>query len=597
MKTKRADIQIYRAIAVIAVILYHTNQTKFKYLYLGVDIFFVVSGYLMTILYLNTRYKIFIRKRLQRLIPSYIVVTFIFWVIITLQTFPFELKRIYNSLFSSHVGLSNYYFISQQSYFDSSSYQPLLHLWSLSIEVQFYLLAPMLFLLYKRYGIRSAIITAVCSFAIYLFVHNLVSEKIAFFSIVTRIWEFALGAIAGLIFTKYRPSFRPWQSILLAISFVALLTISSLITIPQKSEVLRVIVCLAVSFLLIQERRIPSENRIAVPLIFVGNISYELYLVHFPLKAVMSYEPLTSNRSQVLDSLLAVSTYLILTFLISFIVFKLVRRIDNLNWMKSFSILIAITVTVSSLIVVKPQLFYTSKEIKLSQSLEDYDRRRCDWSGRISNLTSLSCPVLQVEESEGKILLVGDSFANSIKPLVKTFALSQRHDLFINADNSRFIGNSFETTFINAKELEVEMLIFHSSQNVSRFELERIKFLQDSNQIPKVVIIQTTPIFNFSVGKQAVSELEGKSNPIRVHPRDLENYLDLSEPLMEGIGNLRYIKILPYLCPTYCVYSDKTGAALYFDRSHITNSGLKLLNPILNQLQEFIKSTDGQRKT
>jgi peptidoglycan/LPS O-acetylase OafA/YrhL len=597
MKTKRADIQVYRAIAVIGVILYHTNQAKFKYLYLGVDIFFVVSGYLMTILYLNTNYKTFIQKRLQRLIPSYIIVTFLFWVIITLQTIPLELKRIYLSLFSSHIGLSNYYFVSQQSYFDLSNYQPFLHLWSLSIEVQFYLLAPILFLLYKRYGIRSAVITALCSFAIYLFVHNLISEKIAFFSIVTRIWEFALGAIAGLIFIKYRPSFRPWLSILFTISFVTFLTISLVITIPQKSEVLRVIVCLALSFLLIQERRIPSENRIVVPLIFVGNISYELYLVHFPLKAVMSYEPLTSNQSQVLDSLLSVSTYLILTFLISLIVFMLIRKIDNLNWMKSLSILVAITVTVSSLIVVKPKIFYTSKEIKLSLSLEDYDRRRCDWSGKISNLTSLSCPVLQIKEPEGKILLVGDSFANSIKPLVKTFALSQRHDLFINVNNSRFIGDSFETTFRNAKELDVEMLIFHSSQSVSRFESERIKFLQDNYQIPKVVIIQTTPIFNFSVGKQVVSELEGKSNPIRVYPRDLENYLDLSEPFIEGIGNLRYIKILPYLCPAYCAYSDKTGAALYFDSSHITNSGLKLLNPILSQLQAIIQPTDGQRKT
>jgi peptidoglycan/LPS O-acetylase OafA/YrhL len=589
MKTKRADIQIYRALAVIAVILYHTNQAKFKYLYLGVDIFFVVSGYLMTILYLNTKYKTFIQKRLQRLIPSYILVTFIFWVVITVQTIPVELKRIYFSLFSSHFGLSNYYFISQQSYFDSSNYQPLLHLWSLSIEVQFYLLVPLLFLLYKRYGIRSTIIVAFISFATYLFVHNLISEKIAFFSIVTRIWEFTLGAIAGLIFTKYRPNFRPRLNILLAASFVSLLTISLVITTPQKSEILRVIICLAVSYLLIQERRIPSENKIAFPLIYVGSISYELYLVHFPLKAVLGYEPLTSNQSQVLDSLLSVSTYLVLTFLISLMVFKLVRKIDNLNWIKSLSILVVITITVSSLIVLKPQLFYTSKEIKLSQSLEDYDRRRCDWLGKISNLTSLSCPVLQVENSEGKLLLVGDSFANSIKPLIKTFALTQRYDLFINTNNSRFIGGSLETTFESAKKLDVEMLIFHSSQSVSRIESERIKLLQDKNQIPRVVIIQTTPIFNFAVGKQVVSELEGNSKPIRVKPRDLENYFDLSEPLMEGDGNLRYIKLLTYLCSTYCVYSNETGAALYFDSSHITRDGLKLLDPIRKQLLQIIE--------
>jgi hypothetical protein len=271
------------------------------------------------------------------------------------------------------------------------------------------------------------------------------------------------------------------------------------------------------------------------------------------------------------------------------LVFKLVRKFDNLKLIKCLSILVVITITVSSLIVVKPQLFYTSKEIKLSQSLEEYDRRRCDWLGKISNFTSLSCPVLQVKDSEGKILLVGDSFANSIKPLIKTFALSQRHNLFINTNNSRFIGDSLETTFESAKKLDVEMLIFHSSQSVSRIESEEIKLLQDSNQIPRVVIIQTTPIFNFAVGKQVVNELGGKSKPIRVHPRDLENYFDLRELLVGEFGDLSYIKILPYLCPAYCFYSDKTGAALYFDSSHITKAGLKLIDPIRKQLLQIIE--------
>jgi peptidoglycan/LPS O-acetylase OafA/YrhL len=589
MKTKRADIQVYRAIAVIAVILYHTNQAKFKYLYLGVDVFFVVSGYLMTILYLDTSYKTFIQKRLRRLIPSYVVVTFVFWTVITLQTIPLELKRIYVSLFSSHIGLSNYYFISQQSYFDSSNYQPLLHLWSLSIEVQFYFLVPFLFLLYRRYGIKSTIVTAFVSFATYLIVYSIISEKIAFFSIFTRFWEFALGAIAGLIFTKYRPIFTRQQSILLAVFFITLLTMSLMVTTPQKSEFLRVIVCLAVSCLLIQERKIPSENRISLPLIFVGSISYELYLVHFPLKAVMSYEPLTSNQSQVLDSLLSISTYLVLTFVISLTIYRLVHKIDDLKSIKSLSILVVITVTVSSLILVKPQLLYSSKEIRLSQSLADYDRRRCDWLGKISNLTSPLCPILQVSGSEGKILLVGDSFANSIKPLIKTFALSQKRDLFINANNSRFVGDSLEATFESAKKLDVEMLIFHSSHSVNRIEADRIKILQDIKQIPKVVIIQTTPIFSFAVGKQVVKELEGKSKPMRVYPRDLENYLNLSEISVGTFGNLSYIRILPFLCPTYCVYSDKTGSAFYFDSSHITKAGLKLIDPVRKQLLEIIE--------
>lgn len=591
LNRKRTDIQIYRALAVVAVILYHTNQARFKYLYLGVDVFFVVSGYLMTILYLTTPYKIFIKKRLKRLLPSFILVTFFFWAIITVQTIPLELKRINFSLYSSYVGLSNLYFLTQQSYFDSSNYQPLLHLWSLSVEVQFYALVPLVFLVYKKYGIKSTYFTIIISFFTYLLTYFLLSEKIAFFSIFTRIWEFAFGIFAGLIYMRGRSSLLlRLNSGLLTLS-VVLIALGVFLSVPYKAEYFRIVICIVVTLLLLKERRLSPGNKLIVLLVYIGNISYELYLVHFPLKAVMSYEPLTSNQSQVLQSMRSIMLYIALTVILSISVHKIVLRLDRIDWVKGLSILVILTILASSITIFKPNLVYKPKEINLSKSLEDYDRRRCDWLAKLTNLTSLTCPVLEVDNPGKNILLVGDSFANSIKPLIKSFAKAHQYDLYINENNSRLIEDSLESTFNIAKQIKTDLLILHSSKNISRSEVNKINILLAQNSKLRVVIIQPTPIFKFSIGKQVVNESRNVSEPINVYPRDLQNFADLVSPLENSLERLRYIEIVPLLCPSYCPYSDKSGAALYFDFGHITNSGLKLLHPIDNQLQAALKSS------
>jgi hypothetical protein len=245
----------------------------------------------------------------------------------------------------------------------------------------------------------------------------------------------------------------------------------------------------------------------------------------------------------------------------------------------------------SYIIIFKPNLVYKPKEIDLSKSLEDYDRRRCDWLAKLTNLTSLTCPVLEVDNPGNNILLVGDSFANSIKPLIKSFAKAHQYNLYINENNSRLIEDSLESTFNIAKQIRTDLLILHSSKNIARSEVNKINILLAQNPKLRVAIIQPTPIFKFSIGKQVVNESRNVSEPINVYPRDLQNFADLVSPLENSLERLRYIEIVPLLCPSYCPYSDKSGAALYFDFGHITNSGLKLLNPIDNQLQAALKSS------
>jgi peptidoglycan/LPS O-acetylase OafA/YrhL len=593
MKHKRSDIQIYRALAVIAVVLYHTNQTGFRYLYLGVDIFFVISGYLMTILYLDTPYKAFIKKRLKRLAPSLILITSIFWVFATMQTIPFELKRIYLSLISSYMGMSNYYFASQQSYFDSTNYQPFLHLWSLSLEIQFYAMAPALFLLYRRYGVKSVLFLTCISFAAYVTVFAFISEKIAFFSMVTRIWEFGFGVLAGLFFK--RNSLKP--KVIQQVLFILLFAIALIWIYPisQQAEVLRVMFCLLMSVLLLVEKEAFYANKIFSPLVFIGNISYEVYLVHFPLKAMISYSPLDSNSSQVIDTFLSLLIYITATFLLSFFVHELVQRLSHMDWIKVSLSLVLLIFLVSSLITFKPLLLYSANEINSSKSLESYDKRRCDWSSRLTYFSSEICPVLNLEKSEGKILLLGDSFANSLKPLIKDFAQSKNHELYLNENNSRLIEDSWRATFEVARKYEINLIIFHSAQNVSQQELSLIDQMQKITKSPYIAIIQPTPIFPFSVGKQVVTESSDNTAQRNVYPKDLVNYSDLMSPLKLNREGISYIEIATLLCPKHCLYTNRSGQAFYFDSSHITSAGLKLINPIRQDLEDILEKSNTNR--
>jgi peptidoglycan/LPS O-acetylase OafA/YrhL len=589
MNLKRLDIQVYRALAVIAVVLYHTNQTGFRYLYLGVDVFFVISGYLMTILYLDTPYKTFIKKRIKRLAPSLILITSIFWFFATIQTIPFELKRIYLSLMSSYVGMSNYYFASQQSYFDSTNYQPFLHLWSLSLEIQFYTIAPALFLLYRRYGLKSVILLTFISFATYVTVFTFVSEKIAFFSMFTRIWEFGFGVLAGLFFKRNSIKAKVIPQVL----FILLLAIALIWIYPisQQAEILRVMICLLMSALLLVERKAFFANKIISPLVFIGNISYEVYLVHFPLKAVINYSPLTSNSSQVVNTFLSFLIYVTGTLLLSFFVHELVRRLTHIDWIKVSLCLVLLMFLISSLITFRPNLFYSTNEINSSKSLESYDKRRCDWSSRLTSFTSEICPVLKLEESDGKILLLGDSFANSLKPLIKHFALLKNHDLYLNENNSRLIEDSWRATFEAARKREINLIIFHSAKNVSQQELSSIDQIQKLEKNPYLVIIQPTPIFPFSVGKQVVAQSRESSTQRNIYPKDLVNYSDLTNPLELNREGISYIEIVTLLCPNNCLYANRSGQAFYFDSSHITSAGLKLINPILQHMEDILEKS------
>ena len=207
----REDINILRALAVISVVLYHAG---FKFIpggWLGVDIFFVISGFLISniiISELNEKkfsFKNFYRKRVRRIIPALFSTLLITIPLAWNYLYPTALLNYGKSLLSSVFFYSNYYFNTIDFYnSEPSKFFPLLHTWSLAIEEQFYLILPGMLFFLRKYlrNLTFPIVTFLLFVSIYLNTTTGTGEK--FYLFEYRAWELLLGVITMIISFSFK---------------------------------------------------------------------------------------------------------------------------------------------------------------------------------------------------------------------------------------------------------------------------------------------------------------------------------------------------------------------------------------------------------
>ena len=184
----RTDIQIIRGVSVLLVVLFHLGFSVFKIGFLGVDIFFVISGFLMAVLYDGKNKTAFFKRRAIRLLPAYYTVILVTLLVSFLINTPNETgqvveQAIFASIFSSNIG-----FWMQNSYFSTTEFNPLLHLWSLGVEIQFYLIVPLLAWFFRK-NKYLLIASLLASLLLCLLIVG-ISPKTSFFMMPLRIWEF-----------------------------------------------------------------------------------------------------------------------------------------------------------------------------------------------------------------------------------------------------------------------------------------------------------------------------------------------------------------------------------------------------------------------
>jgi peptidoglycan/LPS O-acetylase OafA/YrhL len=432
----RPDIDGLRAIAVVLVALYHA---KFPVLggFVGVDVFYVISGYLITsIIYKEIEagtftFRGFYERRIKRLLPAYLFL--LFWLFLYCSHFLFadELISFAKSTVYSLIGLSNVYFLFGTGYFGSAGYEPLLHTWSISVEEQFYVFWPIiLIVLFKiRHRISPTLVIAglfILSLALSeVFAHH--HRNAAYLLLPFRFFELLIGSYLAISANKVARLMKyPTLSALIG----SVLIIASAFVLDESSTfpgLNALPVCLGVALVIAAgmtpDRGLVTRLLSLAPVTYVGKISYSLYLWHWPILILAEYQgiPLTPGNACLLLAGAFVASCISYHF-----VEKPFRAIKPRQFKKVFAgiyVLPSLCVLGVAALIVTHDGFRSSAEQAVAELQEQNTshvmRSKCMEVGVVGNVDE--CHLGATKKAIDGVL-IGDSFANAYAPFINALA-------------------------------------------------------------------------------------------------------------------------------------------------------------------------------
>ena len=290
------DIESLRGLAIFFVMIYHFYPNTLPLGYLGVDLFFVISGFLITSIFFKQKkfsFLIFIKKRALRLIPSILAIILISIVLSSILFIKNDLENFWKSVFSIILLIPNFYFLLTTGYFGNiNELKPLLHIWSLGVEIQFYILFPIILIFLKHYFNKFFFVSIFFIFIIslsinYLFIY-LSLDKVNFFMLPSRIWEFSIGSL--MYFVPKKKISLLFNNLLFIISI--LLIFSAITDFFAIHKLLRqFLLCISITLIIYTHYETNLKKIILNNFVFsyLGKISYSLYLIHWPILAFTRY--------------------------------------------------------------------------------------------------------------------------------------------------------------------------------------------------------------------------------------------------------------------------------------------------------------------
>jgi peptidoglycan/LPS O-acetylase OafA/YrhL len=303
--TYRPDIDVLRCLAILAVLFYHFKIKPFSGGFVGVDIFFVISGYLITGIISNEMlegifsFSSFYNRRARRLVPALFTTILLTFVVSYFVFFPADFIRQSRATVFSLLGASNLLFWTESGYFDVDSVvKPLLHTWSLSVEFQFYAVWPVFiyFLVkakrYTKIGLSAAaaISFVACQYMLYE------DSAAAFFLTPFRIWEFAVGGLVVLLERRRIQNVFLLEGVYLTGLFLIVACIVGYGRDTLFPGLMALPPVIGTAFMIYAGSRAKASALFdQYPLRYVGQISYSLYLVHWPILVFSLYTPFTSQ--------------------------------------------------------------------------------------------------------------------------------------------------------------------------------------------------------------------------------------------------------------------------------------------------------------
>lgn len=630
----RNNVNALRALAVIAVVLFHFKIDGFTGGFIGVDVFFVISGFLMTgIIFSGLRegnFSLlgFYASRARRIVPALAVLCIALmvfgFVYLPLDDYREALRTIKSSLLFS----SNFLFAKGGSYFDAPLHENwLLHTWSLSVEWQFYLIYPAILIgLFRFLGDKKSRLALVVLGACSLLGSALITSShpvFSFYMLPTRAWEMIAGGLVFLFPWALTRSKRfAFEGVGLALIFVSVFLFSEQDLWPGYLALLPVVGTMLVIYA--NTNSVFSSNS---ALQFAGKISYSVYLWHWPIVVFLyTCGLLTSPLHVALAILLSFCLGALSFYLVEARTKKIVKTSRALFKYAGAAVsVIAVAAIGASVVKSHPGIRFAFVE----QNQPEY----------VSKLYTQECYPNAFDAADCKlgagdvsVILFGDSHAQSTAAAVqvenKGAALSWARGGCPTLLNFRMRDKELETKcqgFNKAKFAAlrdsyqgVPVVLFSRAALYSDYSREngfRVYFDGAAKQTPQafaelftqeyvktvcsiaehhpVYIVRPIPEMPFSVykGINLQARILGSRSDISIPLSDYVKRNLIANAAIDVAANqchARVIDPVPYLCPDGQCMGSKNGVPLYFDDNHLVDSGNEQLRGMFDGLFKTI---------
>ncbi|WP_107688924.1 acyltransferase family protein [Neisseria wadsworthii] len=612
----RSEIDGLRAIAVVSVILFHAGLPFLSGGYVGVDIFFVISGYLIsTIIFDEVEQKkfsfiTFYERRARRIVPALSLIMLCSIVPAYLLLQPSDLISFGNSLIAIPIFLSNVLFWSERGYFGAAAeLKPLIHTWSLAVEEQFYLLYPIfviaIFKWFRKYLAAILIACLILSLAASYYVTRLHFET-GFFLPFTRAWEMLFGGMAALlirnrIIEKYPFNGTVASFIGLAMMCYAIFAFDDKTLFPGIAAAIPVIG----TFLVLispQQNNLVHKFLANKVFVFLGLTSYSLYLWHQPIFAYISYMQL--GHGWLYASIIPV-------VILSAISYKWVetpfrnKQLMTRKTVFSFALITSVFFIVAGGIIVLNKGFvnrYNEADQKILTSVtgaSEYNSERFD--------------AVDLAEFEGsgkrKVFLVGDSFAKDFMNLVYESGNDKRFSFSTKQINSE-CGNIYVPF---EKDANIPATRRMRCDSIGWFESDKVK--QRMQEADEIWLVSKWQAWVVPYIRPSVEQIEkdfqkpvkvfgikdfGKSSSIVAMniPADkrlsytqpaARDAVDVEQKMQENVPAKNFRSLLSLYCGKdfgSCPMFTGDGSLISQDGGHLTQSGAVYLADKLTPLLE-----------
>tara|TARA_B100000787_G_C16185417_1_gene294361 strand:+ start:259 stop:2160 length:1902 start_codon:yes stop_codon:yes gene_type:complete len=616
----RPDIDGLRALAIISVVIYHANIyfDNFRFLsggYLGVDIFFVVSGYLITSIIVkeinfNNKFNVlnFLESRSRRIFPVLLISLIFFLPIGYLLLLPsllieFSQSQIFSTFFLSNI----YFYFSDQLYGSTSSfYKPFLHTWSLGVEIQYYIIFPLLILVYLKFfkKLRSSffIIFIIISLTLSIYLADLGVDRLEysyfnFYLLPSRIWEIFIGALAvfyNIKISERKRSSLSFLSVLLIV--LSLLFFKDTTKHPSAITLIPVFSTFALIILASEKNFITKILSFKI-FVYVGLISYSLYIWHYPIFSFFRISGYLSDSSyQKIIIIMSVLFFSTLSYFCLEKPFRNKKIISSKNLLIFFLTTILLILFLNLNIIKNKGFKERLPEILSKQSLvKPWNQTKIDNDDPDLALTCFGredkhCSYINKKNSKN-IYLIGSSRMASIQENFKNKFIENGFNTYlltgcINCDYDKIIKKNSIIVF----ELE------NTFNNYSLDEKSKIinNFLKQGNTVALIYPIPmpgtNVPMKLFAAlpknKKKAEEVLKSRKYIVKTSHYNYNKNNTKIISFFKKIEHKNILHIYPddifcnKIIEGYCLTHDDKDL-FYYDEGHLDNKGSEMLSELI----------------